>query len=195
MGEEVLAEFDLDLELFRDAPATMIDLAGAAAEGDGARATSPTRRCCCSTSPPPRSDRTRWRPCIAPSPRAGVAALAWCRSSHGLPEVLEIADRITVLRDGRNQGTFRREDHERGGARRAHRRPPVRRRPFPPPAPHGGGSLARCSSSTASKGRPWGQSVRARDRRDRGDRRRRGQRSAAALRLSGGPPAAEGRAA
>ena len=46
--------------------------------------------------------------------------------SHRLPEVLEVADRITVLRDGRNQGTFDASATTEAELGRADRRPPVR---------------------------------------------------------------------
>ena len=73
--------------------------------------------------------------------RAGVGIVY---VSHRLPEVLGIADRITVLRDGVGQGTFEAAGHVGGEPRRSDDRPaaPARlsraaRRPRP---------TARCSS-------------------------------------------------
>ena len=51
--------------------------------------------------------------------RAGVGIVY---VSHRLPEVLGIADRITVLRDGVGQGTFEAVGHDRGGPGRPHDR-------------------------------------------------------------------------
>ena len=76
-ARKLLAEFDLDLELFPDAPAGSSPWPTASCSR-WRRRSSPIRRCCCSTSRPRPSDRTRWRPCTGPSPPAGVVASAWC---------------------------------------------------------------------------------------------------------------------
>ena len=100
-----LAEFDLDIELFPDAPAGMLTLADRQLfEVAKALVTDP-------------SVLLLDEPTTALGPHEVEAlhrTLAACRArgvgvvyvSHRLPEVLEIADRITVLRDGRKQGTF-----------------------------------------------------------------------------------------
>jgi len=104
-ARRVLAEFDLDLELFPDAPAGLLTLADRQLfEVAKALVTDPLVL-------------LLDEPTTALGPHQVEAlhrTLAACRDrgvgvvyvSHRLPEVLEVADRITVLRDGRSQGTF-----------------------------------------------------------------------------------------
>jgi len=104
-ARRVLAELDLDLELFPDAPAGFLTLADRQLfEVAKALVSDP-------------SVLLLDEPTTALAPHEVEAlhrTVAACRErgvgvvyvSHRLPEVLEIADRITVLRDGRNQGTF-----------------------------------------------------------------------------------------
>jgi ribose transport system ATP-binding protein len=108
-ARRVLAEFDLDIELFPDAPAGALTLADRQLfEVAKALVTDP-------------SVLLLDEPTTALGPHEVEAlhtTLAACRQrgvgvvyvSHRLPEVLEIADRITVLRDGRNRGTFDAEE-------------------------------------------------------------------------------------
>ena len=104
-ARKVLAEFDLDIELFPDAPAGMLTLADRQLfEVAKALVTDP-------------KVVLLDEPTTALGPHEVEAlhrALAACRDrgvgvvyvSHRLPEVLEVADRITVLRDGKGRGTF-----------------------------------------------------------------------------------------
>jgi len=104
-ARKVLADFDLDLELFPDAPAGLLSLADRQLfEVAKALVTDP--KVLLLDEP-----TTALGPDEVEALHRTVAA---CRSrgvgvvyvSHRLPEVLEIADRLTVLRDGRNRGTF-----------------------------------------------------------------------------------------
>src|SRR5262245_16039436 len=104
-ARKALAEFDLDLELFPDAPAGFLSLADRQLfEVAKALVTEP--KVLLLDEPTTALD-----PDEVEALHRTVAA---CRNrgigvvyvSHRLPEVLEIADRITVLRDGRAQGTF-----------------------------------------------------------------------------------------
>ena len=104
-ARRVLADFELDIELFPDAPAGMLTLADRQLfEVAKALVTDP-------------KVLLLDEPTTALGPHEVEAlhrALGACRErgvgvvyvSHRLPEVLEIADRITVLRDGKNRGTF-----------------------------------------------------------------------------------------
>ncbi len=104
-ARRVLGEFDLDLELFPDAPAGFLTLAD--------RQLFEVAKALVSDPAVLLLDE----PTTALGPHEVESlhrAIASCRDrgvgvvyvSHRLPEVLEIADRITVLRDGRSQGTF-----------------------------------------------------------------------------------------
>jgi ABC-type sugar transport system ATPase subunit len=104
-ARRVLAEFDLDIELFPDAPAGALTLAD--------RQMFEVAK----TLVMDPSVLLLDEPTTALGPHEVEAlhrTLAACRDrgvgvvyvSHRLPEVLEVADRITVLRDGRAQGTF-----------------------------------------------------------------------------------------
>lgn len=104
-ARQVLAGFDLDIELFPDAPVGLLTLADRQLfEVAKALVTDPRVL-------------LLDEPTTALGPHEVEAlhrTLAACRErgvgvvyvSHRLPEVLEIADRITVLRDGRARGTF-----------------------------------------------------------------------------------------
>ena len=147
-ARRLLAEFDLDLELFPDAPAGFLTLADRQLfEVAKALVTDP-------------KVLLLDEPTTALGPDEVDAlhrAVAACRSrgvgvvyvSHRLPEVLEIADRITVLRDGRNRGTF-----DSKTTTEAELVELIVGRPFeaafPPPAPELA-SPAKCSWSTASR--------------------------------------------
>ena len=104
-ARRLLAEFDLDLELFPDAPAGFLSLADRQLfEVAKALVTNPKVLLLDepTTALGPHEVEALHRTVTACSGRGvGVVYV-----SHRLPEVLEIADRITVLRDGRNQGTF-----------------------------------------------------------------------------------------
>jgi ribose transport system ATP-binding protein len=104
-ARRVLAEFDLDLELFPDAPAGFLSLADRQLfEVAKALVTDPKVLLLDepTTALGPSEVDALHRTVVACRSRGvGVVYV-----SHRLPEVLEIADRITVLRDGRSQGTF-----------------------------------------------------------------------------------------
>ena len=135
-ARKLLAELDLDLELFPDAPAGSLTLADRQLfEVAKALATHP--KVLLLDEP-----TTALGPDEVEALHRTVAA---CRGrgvgvvyvSHRLPEVLEVADRITVLRDGRNQGTFDAKATSEAALVEL-----IVGRPFeaafPPPAPHAG---------------------------------------------------------
>jgi ribose transport system ATP-binding protein len=104
-ARRVLAEFDLDLELFPDAPAGYLTLAERQLfEVAKALVTDPKVLLLDepTTALGPDEVEALHRTVVACRDRGvGVVYV-----SHRLPEVLEVADRITVLRDGTYQGTF-----------------------------------------------------------------------------------------
>ena len=104
-ARKLLAEFDLDLELFPDAPAAFLTLADRQLfEVAKALVTVPKVLLLDepTTALGPDEVDALHRVVVAEKEKGvGVVYV-----SHRLPEVLEIADRITVLRDGENVGTF-----------------------------------------------------------------------------------------
>jgi ribose transport system ATP-binding protein len=100
-----LAEFDLDLELFPDAPAGFLSLADRQLfEVAKALITDPLVLLLDEPTTALGPDEVEaLHRTIAQYRDRGVGVVY---VSHRLPEVLEVADRITVLRDGRSQGTF-----------------------------------------------------------------------------------------
>jgi ribose transport system ATP-binding protein len=104
-SRELLADFDLDLELFPDALAGFLTLAERQLfEVAKALVTNPKVLLLDepTTALGPDEVEALHRTVVA-CRRRGVGVVY---VSHRLPEVVEIADRITVLRDGRNRGTF-----------------------------------------------------------------------------------------
>jgi len=104
-ARQVLAEFDLDLAVFPDAPVATLTMAerqlfevakALVNEPKVLLLDEPT------TALGPDEVDALHRTVVACKQRGiGVVYV-----SHRLPEVLEVADRITVLRDGQHQGTF-----------------------------------------------------------------------------------------
>ena len=104
-ARRVLAEFDLDLELFPDAPAGFLSLADRQLfEVAKALVTDPKVLLLDEPTTALGPDEVEaLHRTVAACRRRGVGVVY---VSHRLPEVLEIADRVTVLRDGRSKGTF-----------------------------------------------------------------------------------------
>ncbi len=104
-ARKLLAEFDLDLELFPDVPAGFLTLAERQLfEVAKALVTDPKVLLLDepTTALGPDEVEALHRTVLACRDRGvGVVYV-----SHRLPEVLEVADRVTVLRDGQNRGTF-----------------------------------------------------------------------------------------
>ena len=104
-ARKVLAEFDLDIELFPDVPAGFLTMAERQLfEVAKALVTNPRVLLLDepTTALGPDEVEALHRTVLACRDR-GMAVVY---VSHRLPEVLEVADRVTVLRDGRHQGTF-----------------------------------------------------------------------------------------
>ena len=104
-ARKLLADFDLDIELFPDAPAGFLTLAERQLF-EVAKALVSNPRVLLLDEPTtalgPDEVEALHRTVVACRKRGvGVVYV-----SHRLPEVLEIADRITVLRDGKTRGTF-----------------------------------------------------------------------------------------
>ncbi|MDX1468914.1 MAG: sugar ABC transporter ATP-binding protein [Acidimicrobiia bacterium] len=104
-ARRLLADFDLDLELFPDSPAGSLTLAERQLfEVAKALVTNPKVLLLDepTTALGPDEVEALHRTVLACRERGvGIVYV-----SHRLPEVLEIADRITVLRDGKSRGTF-----------------------------------------------------------------------------------------
>ena len=104
-ARRLLAEFDLDIELFPDVPTGFLTLAERQLfEVAKALVTDPKVLLLDepTTALGPDEVEALHRTVLACKDRGvGVVYV-----SHRLPEVLEVADRVTVLRDGRGQGTF-----------------------------------------------------------------------------------------
>ncbi len=104
-ARQVLTEFDLDLELFPDAPTGFLTMAERQLfEVAKALVTHPKVLLLDepTTALGPDEVEALHRTIVAC--RHGGVGVVYV--SHRLPEVLEVADRITVLRDGQHQGTF-----------------------------------------------------------------------------------------
>ena len=190
-ARRVLHEFDLDLELFPDAPAGMLTLAerqlfevakALVAEPKVLLLDEPT------TALGPNEVEALHRT-VAACRQRGVGVVY---VSHRLPEVLEIADRITVLRDGRNQGTFDAATTSESALVEL-----IVGRPFEAAFPPAAARAEEAGDALVVDGLQ-GQSFGPGDLHppawgDRGHRRRRGQRATPAVRLPRGAPGAEGR--
>ncbi|HJS71583.1 MAG TPA: sugar ABC transporter ATP-binding protein [Acidimicrobiia bacterium] len=104
-ARKLLADFDLDIELFPDVPAGFLTMAERQLfEVAKALVTDPKVLLLDepTTALGPDEVQALHRTILACKARGvGVVYV-----SHRLPEVLEVADRVTVLRDGRHQGTF-----------------------------------------------------------------------------------------
>jgi ribose transport system ATP-binding protein len=104
-ARRLLGEFDLDIELFPDAPAGFLTMAERQLfEVAKALVTNPKVLLLDepTTALGPDEVDALHRTILACRDRGiGVVYV-----SHRLPEVLEVVDRITVLRDGQHQGTF-----------------------------------------------------------------------------------------
>ncbi|HLU30366.1 MAG TPA: sugar ABC transporter ATP-binding protein, partial [Acidimicrobiia bacterium] len=104
-ARRLLAEFDLDVELFPDVPAGFLTMAERQLfEVAKALVTDPKVLLLDepTTALGPDEVEALHRTIVACRNRGvGVVYV-----SHRLPEVIEVADRVTVLRDGQNQGTF-----------------------------------------------------------------------------------------
>jgi ribose transport system ATP-binding protein len=104
-ARRLLAEFDLDLELFPDAPVAYLTLAERQLL-EVAKALVSNPKVLLLDEPTtalgPDEVEALHRTVLA-CKRRGIGIVY---VSHRLPEVIEVADRITVLRDGRSQGTF-----------------------------------------------------------------------------------------
>jgi ribose transport system ATP-binding protein len=133
-ARRLLSEFDLDLELFPDAPGGFLTLADRQLfEVAKALVTNPKVLLLDepTTALGPDEVEALHRTVKACRKRGmGVVYV-----SHRLPEILEIADRITVLRDGRIRGTFDVKSTSESALVEL-----IVGRPFeaafPPPAPH-----------------------------------------------------------
>jgi len=108
-ARKLLSDFDLDLELFPDVPAAFLTLAERQLfEVAKALVTDPIVLLLDepTTALGPDEVEALHRTVVACKQRGvGIVYV-----SHRLPEVLEVADRVTVLRDGRTQGTFNAKD-------------------------------------------------------------------------------------
>lgn len=104
-ARKVLADFDLDIELFPDVPAGSLTLAERQLfEVAKALATDPRVLLLDEPTTALGPDEVEaLHRTIGACRKRGVGVVY---VSHRLPEVLEIADRITVLRDGENVGTY-----------------------------------------------------------------------------------------
>ncbi len=104
-ARKLLTEFDLDLELYPDLPAGFLSLSDRQLfEVAKALVTDPKVLLLDEPTTALGPDEVEaLHRTVAACSRRGVGVVY---VSHRLPEVLEIADRITVLRDGRNRGTF-----------------------------------------------------------------------------------------
>jgi ribose transport system ATP-binding protein len=104
-ARKLLADFDLDIELFPDMPAGYLSMADRQLfEVAKALVTDPKVLLLDepTTALGPDEVEALHRTIVACRERGvGVVYV-----SHRLPEVLEVADRVTVLRDGRYQGTY-----------------------------------------------------------------------------------------
>jgi ribose transport system ATP-binding protein len=106
-ARKLLAEFDLDLELFPDAPASFLSLADRQLfEVAKALVADPTVLLLDEPTTALGPDEVdALHRTVAACSRRGVGVVY---VSHRLPEVLEVADRITVLRDGTRGRSMRR---------------------------------------------------------------------------------------
>ncbi len=124
-ARKLLAEFDLDIELFPDAPAGFLTLAERQLF-EVAKALVSNPKVLLLDEPTtalgPDEVEALHRTVVACRSRGvGVVYV-----SHRLPEVLEVADRITVLRDGKTRGTFDARYDFRVPAGGAHSGPSIR---------------------------------------------------------------------
>ncbi|MDH3499243.1 MAG: sugar ABC transporter ATP-binding protein [Acidimicrobiia bacterium] len=104
-ARKLLGEFDLDLELFPDAPAGALTLAERQLfEVAKALVSDPKVLLLDEPTTALGPDEVEDLHRTVSACRNGGIGVVYV--SHRLPEVLEIADRITVLRDGETQGTF-----------------------------------------------------------------------------------------
>ena len=104
-ARKLLGEFDLDLELFPDAPAGSLTLAERQLF-EVAKALVSEPKVLLLDEPTTALGPDEVEDLHRTIKRCRDAGIGIVYVSHRLPEVLEIADRITVLRDGEGQGTY-----------------------------------------------------------------------------------------